>query len=161
MDQTLFPVDQASSSCQIPCSPTVNSFCLGCMFQLFLHVSNRSAGLSDFKCNLWDGRFLALGQDKAAGHSVLGSSPSTGYTVLPGVDMPSSYNLAPVNSTCSSNRTAPNVTDVNSCSNYNSGLGICCLDAGPYTVSELGLGRPVGKAVTIPCGMYSKCKGHQ
>jgi len=89
-----------------------------------------------------------LGQDKAAGHSVLGSSPSTGYTVFPGVDAPSSYNFAPVNSTCSSNRTAPNATDVNSCSNYNSGLGICCLDAGPYTVSGLEFGRPFGKVVS-------------
>jgi len=113
-----------------------------------LHVSNRSAGLSDCKCNLQDGRFLALGQDKAAGHSVLGSSPSTGYTVFPGVDTPKSYNFAPVNSTCSSNRTAPNVTDVNSCSNNSSGLGICCLDDSPYTTSELEVGRVFGKAVS-------------
>ena len=138
MDQTLYPVDPASSSCQTPFSPSVDSFCLGCMFP------NRSAGLSDRKCNLQDGRFLALGQDKAAGHSNLGTSPLTAYTVLPGVDTPNGYNFAPVNSTCSSNRTAPSVTNVNSCSNYNSGLGICCLDAGLYTVSEVEVGRPFG-----------------
>lgn len=83
-----------------------------------------------------------MGQDEAAGHSVLGNPPSTGYTVFPGMDTSLRYNSAPLNSTCSSNRTAPNVTDVNSCSNYNSGLGICCLDAGPYTVSGLEAGRP-------------------
>jgi hypothetical protein len=113
-----------------------------------VHVSSRSAALSDCKLDLQDDRFLALGQDKAAGHSVLASPTSTGYTVFPGVDTPTSYNFAPINRTCSSNRTAPNVTDVNSCSNYSTGLGICCLDAGPYTVSELEAGRPFGKAVS-------------
>ena len=42
----------------------------------------------------------------------------------------------------------PKLPDVNSCSNYDNGLGVCCLDAGPYTVSELEVGKPFGKAVS-------------
>ena len=81
-------------------------------------------------------------QDKAAQHNVIGTLPSNGYTVFPGVDMPGHYELIPVdlsapvgrnaNLACSNNHTAPNITQVNACA---SSRGVCCIDTGPYQVS--------------------------
>ena len=82
---------------------------------------------------LQDGYFLILGQDKAAAHSVNGSMPSTGYTLFPGVDTPFHYDIGPLNHTCSTNATAPNITQVNACAlTHNS--GVCCIDTSAYEV---------------------------
>jgi len=82
-----------------------------------------------------DGYFLVVGQDEAASHSVTGTPPSTGYNLFPGVDTPHLFDFGPVNHTCSSNRTATNITEVNECSNANS--GVCCIDTTPYQVGQL------------------------
>ena len=91
---------------------------------------------------LQDGNYLVL-QDKAAMHNITGTPPSAGYTVFPGVDVPNRYDIKPVDVStlaarnidlsCSTNHSAPNLTQVNMCAK---GRGVCCIDTGPYQVGE-------------------------
>lgn len=93
------------------------------------------------KCfKLQDGYYIVV-QDKDAGHNITGIPQSAGYTVFPGVDVPGNYDMKPVDVStpaepnldlsCSMNRFAPNITQVNACAK---GRGICCIDTGLYLV---------------------------
>lgn len=89
-----------------------------------------------------DGYFLVV-QDKATIHNITGTPPSAGFTVLPGIDVPNQYDMKPadtstllernVDLSCSTNHSAPNLTQVDTCAK---GRGVCCIDTGPYQVGE-------------------------
>lgn len=90
---------------------------------------------------LQDGNVIVV-QDKAATQNVTGDLPSSGYTAFPGVDV--QLDITPANNSCSTNRSAPLVAQVNECaSKY--GWAFCCLeiDLGldPRQVSHTKLAR--------------------
>ena len=102
-------------------------------------------GVNVCMLHLQDGYFLVLQQDEAIMHNITGTSPGTGYTVWAGADMPYEYDFSLVNGTCSSNSTAPYITEVNACSNYER----CCINTTAYTVSALLLGCSKSAHATV------------
>ena len=67
--------------------------------------------------------------------NVTGTLPSTGYTVFPGVTVPlDTYSMAPVSNTCSTNTSAPYITQVNECA---SRMETCCLDQFDFNGNQL------------------------
>lgn len=91
---------------------------------------------------LQDGSFLEF-QDKAVIHNVSGTSPSSGYTVFLGIDLPA-YAMAPArltdasrgddNLSCSTNSSAPYLAQVDACANDIAGGLECCFNATLYMV---------------------------